>query len=336
MSVAVASHPLVDTFGRRHTSLRLSVTDRCNLRCFYCMPETGAQFAPRATLLTFEEISRIARLLCKHSGINEIRLTGGEPLVRKDLPRLVRMLSRIEGLADLSLTTNAMLLQEFAEPLRAAGLKRLNISLDTLDEKRFEEISRRKGFDAVIAGIDAAIGAGYDLIRLNTTAIKGVTEAEIIPLIEFARSRNVQLRFIEFMPLDADRAWKEDALLSGQRIRSIIEESFGPMEPVSRPRASQPATDYRLVDGQSIGLIQSVSHPFCGACDRIRLTADGAIRNCLFSNEEFALRDRLRGGASDEELLTIFQEAVGAKKSGHEMHEASFQPPDRPMYSIGG
>ena len=328
--------PLLDSFGRLHKSLRISVTDRCNLRCFYCMPETGAQFVPRSTLLTFEEITRLARILAGRCGVNDIRITGGEPLVRKDLPFLVSMLSQVPGIADLSLTTNAMLLNEYAEPLRQAGLKRINISLDTLDEDQFQRISRRKNVHAVIEGIDAAIRTGFDLIRLNTTAIKGVTESEIVSLIEFAKSRNVQIRFIEFMPLDADRAWNLDAMLSGQSIRQIIESSFGPLVPMPRPKASQPANEFRLADGQMIGLIQSVSNPFCSSCDRLRLTADGAIRNCLFSDQEFSLRDMMRSGATDDQLINRVRYAVEAKKAGHQMHSESFQPPQRPMYSIGG
>lgn len=330
------SSPLVDQFGRRHTSLRLSVTDRCNLRCFYCMPETGAQFAPRDTLLTFEEIERVTKLLVSHCGIRDVRVTGGEPLVRKSIPGLIERLSSIPLIEDLSMTTNGMLLREFARPLKEAGLNRLNISLDTVDESRFQEISRRKNIDQVIDGIDAAIECQFDLIRLNTTAIKGITEKEIVSLIEFAGSRNVQIRFIEFMGLDTDRSWKTDSVLSGASIREIIERSFGPMTAVSPPHESQPASDFRLEGGQAVGLIQSVTAPFCQACNRIRLTADGAIRNCLFADEEYSLRDSMRGGASDEDLVAQFRDAVWAKKAGHQMQTQSFRPPERPMYSIGG
>ncbi|MEO1524732.1 MAG: GTP 3',8-cyclase MoaA [Planctomycetota bacterium] len=327
--------PLIDRFGRLHTSLRVSVTDRCNLRCFYCMPEHGAEFEPREALLTFEETSRIVRLLVDHCGVQDVRLTGGEPLVRKDLPNLVSMLSEIPGLEDLSLTTNGVLLTEHAEALRAAGLKRLNISIDTLDEATFQKIARRKGISQVVAGIDAAIECGFDSIKLNTTAVKGVVESEIVSLVGFAIDRGVQIRFIEFMPLDTDRAWQDASVLSGADIRKIIESNFGAMEPVDGP-TSQPARDFVLAGGHRIGLITSVTEPFCQACNRIRLTADGAIRNCLFSNNEYSVRDPMRAGASDDELLNVFRTAVAAKAAGHGIDEEGFEPPSRPMYSIGG
>ena len=327
---------LVDRFGRLHRSLRLSVTDRCNLRCFYCMPEFGAEFAARETLLTFEEIHRIVHLLATRCGIRDLRLTGGEPLVRKELPKLIEMISAIDGIDDLSLTTNGILLEQFALDLRDAGLQRLNISIDTLDEQVFQRVSRRKGIQQVVRGIDAAIDCGFETIKLNTTAIKGVTQSEIVSLVQFAIERGVQIRFIEFMPLDTDRNWQIEEVLSGDEIRAIIENHFGPLEPVKRPQDSQPATDFRLSDGSKIGLIQSVSKPFCQACDRIRMTADGAIRNCLFSQNEFSIRDRLRAGATDDEILDQFRIAVAAKAPSHGIGEENFSQPQRPMYSIGG
>jgi cyclic pyranopterin phosphate synthase len=328
--------PLIDRFGRVHRSLRLSVTDRCNLRCFYCMPEVGAEFAARETLLTFEEITRLVRLLAEHCGIVDLRLTGGEPLVRKDLPKLVAMLAGIEAIADLSLTSNGILLPQFAKPLRQAGLQRINISLDTLDEATYQKISRRSGVDQVIRGIDAAIEAGFDVIKLNTTAVKGVTESQIASLVRFAVARGVQLRFIEFMPLDSDQAWRNESVLSGGQIRRIIEAEFGPLRPIDPPTPSQPASDFLLPGGGRIGLIQSVTQPFCQACDRIRLTADGSIRNCLFARGEFPIRDRIRQGAGDEELIEHFRQAVEAKAAGHGINDPAFAPPERPMYSIGG
>lgn len=334
--VPSSNRPLLDRFGRLHTSLRVSVTDRCNLRCFYCMPEHGAQFEPREALLTFEEVSRVVRLLVNQCSVQEVRLTGGEPLVRKGLPGLVEMLASVEGLADLSLTTNGILLPNFAADLRAAGLKRLNISLDTLDEGTFQRVARRKGIAQVVAGVDAAIAAGFESIKLNTTAVKGVVESEIVSLVRFAIERGVQIRFIEFMPLDTDRAWRQDSVLSGKEIRSIIESHFGPMETKPGTHPSQPARDYVLPGGHGIGLITSVTEPFCQSCNRIRLTADGAIRNCLFSNDEFSIRDPMRRGADDEEILNIIQSAVAAKAAGHGIDEEGFQPPSRPMYSIGG
>ena len=328
--------PLTDTFGRVHNNLRISVTDRCNIRCFYCMPEIGAEFAPRDSLLTFEEILRTANLLATRCGIRDIRLTGGEPLVRKDIAQLIAMLSSISTLQDLSLTTNGILLGSFAEPLRRAGLKRLNISIDTLDETTFQNISRRRGVKQVIEGIDAAIASGFEVIKLNTTAVKGVTETEIVSLVRFAIDRKVQIRFIEFMPLDTDRSWRTENVLGGDSIRAIIEKNFGPLTPIPPPQSSQPASDFALPGGSKVGLIQSVTKPFCDSCDRIRLTADGAIRNCLFSQTEYSIRDLLRSGASDDELIEQFRTAVAAKASGHGIDEGTFSPPERPMYSIGG
>lgn len=300
------------------------------------MPEVGAQFAPRQTLLTFEEITRIAVVLSTRCGIRDIRLTGGEPLVRKDLPRLVEMLAAIDTLEDLSLTTNGLLLDQFAQRLRQAGLQRLNISIDTLDEESFQRVSRRTGIRQVIDGIDAAIAAGFAMIKLNTTAVKGVTESEILSLVRFAVERGVQIRFIEFMPLDTDRSWRSENVLDGDTIRSIIEREFGPLTPVAPQNASQPASEFRMADGHPIGLIQSVTKPFCDSCDRIRLTADGAIRNCLFSQQEDSIRELLRDGGSDDQLIDRFRDSVAAKASGHGIDDGSFLPPERPMYSIGG
>ncbi|WP_231741940.1 GTP 3',8-cyclase MoaA [Stieleria varia] len=330
------SMPLIDVFGRVHRSLRISVTDRCNLRCFYCMPETGAEFAPREKLLTFEEIERLVSLLVDRCGIHSVRITGGEPLVRRDLDRLIKMLAALDRLDDLSLTTNGLLLAEQAERLRDSGLRRLNISLDTVDEATFLRISRRKGIDQVISGIDAALRVGFDSIKLNTTAMKGITQTEIVDLVRFAIERDVELRFIEFMALDTDRAWQKADVLSGDEIRAIIESHFGKLTERDRPHASQPAESFQLSGGARIGLIRSVSVPFCNACDRLRLTADGAIRNCLFAQNEFPIRDKMRGGASDEELLDVIVTAVSAKAAGHGMNDVFFSPPDRPMYSIGG
>ena len=327
---------LVDRFGRLHTSLRVSVTDRCNLRCFYCMPEHGAEFEPREALLTFEEVSRVVRLLVNRCHVRDVRLTGGEPLVRKGLPGLIKMLAEIDDLTDLSLTTNGILLPRFADELRAAGLKRLNISLDTLDEATFQKVARRKGISQVIAGIDAAIRCGFESIKLNTTAVKGAIESEIVSLVGFAIERGVQIRFIEFMPLDTDRAWRDESVLSGAEIRRIIESQFGPMAPKDESHPSQPARDFVLADGGEVGLITSITEPFCKACNRIRLTADGSVRNCLFSNDEYSVRDAMRSGGTDDELVEIFRTAVAAKAAGHGIDEEGFQPPSRPMYSIGG
>lgn len=331
----LADRPLIDRLGRVHTSVRISVTDRCNIRCFYCMPEQDAEFLPRSSVLTFEEIERLARLLVERSGVNDIRITGGEPLVRRDLSTLIAMLSRIDGLDDLSLTTNGILLADQAESLRRAGLQRLNISLDTLDAATFRRIARRDGLDRTIAGIDAAIRCGFAAIKLNALAIQGITEAEIVRLVEFALGRGVMMRFIEFMPLDADRAWQSGKVLSGDQILQTLTDHFGDVNELSRPHPAQPAEEF-AVGGGRVGIIRSVTAPFCSACNRIRLTADGAVRNCLFAQQETPLRDLMRGGASDDALLAEIERCVAAKAAAHGIHHSDFAPPQRPMYAIGG
>ncbi len=330
------SAPLTDRFGRVHDSLRLSVTDRCNIRCFYCMPDRDAEFMPRDWLLTFEEIARLARLLVRRAGIRDVRVTGGEPLVRRQLDRLIAMLAEIDGIEDLSLTTNGMLLADQAPALRRAGLRRVNISLDTLDEDVFRQVSRREGLDKTIAGIDRAISCGFESVKLNTLAIRGITEREVIRLIEFATQRKVMLRFIEFMPLDGDRAWQRSAVLSGETLLSIISEHFGPVTELSRPHPAQPAEDFLLPGGGRVGIIRSVTAPFCSACNRLRITADGSIRNCLFARDEVPVRDLMRSGAGDDELLAEIRRCVQAKKASHGIDGDGFLPPQRPMYAIGG
>jgi GTP 3',8-cyclase len=333
---AMSEPPLVDGFGRRHNSLRISVTDRCNIRCFYCMPADGVVFRPREELLTFEEIERFVRALAP-LGVNKLRLTGGEPLVRAELPELVRRLSSIAGIRDIALTTNGMLLDEHAESLKAAGLQRINISLDTLREEVFQQITRRSGVDRVLAGIAAAQRAGFERIRLNAVAIHGITESEIVPLAEFARARNLDLRFIEFMPLDADRHWSNEQLLTGETIRRMLEEQFGPLVPAPRSDPAQPAVDYEFADGVGrIGFISPVSQPFCGDCNRLRLTAEGQVRNCLFSTVEWDARRLLRTGASDDELRALVRDCVAAKAAAHGIGQRDFHQPERAMYQIGG
>ncbi len=327
--------PLVDRFGRMHTSVRLSVTDRCNIRCFYCMPETDAQFVPRDRLLSFEELHRLSELLVRRGGISDIRITGGEPLVRRQLDRLIEMLAKIDGLEDLSLTTNGILLADQAESLRRAGLKRINVSLDTLDESVFRQITRRQGLDKTIAGIDAAIAAGFDSVKLNALAIRGITENEVVRLIDFALERDVVLRFIEFMPLDSDRAWQKESVLSGDVLLSIIREHFGEVSELPRANPSQPAEDFSVAGGR-VGIIRSVSEPFCASCNRLRITADGSIRNCLFAQTETPIRELMRGGATDDELLDQIRRCVLAKAAAHGINEEGFVSPDRPMYAIGG
>jgi GTP 3',8-cyclase len=328
--------PLTDTLGRIHTNLRLSVTDRCNIRCFYCMPDENVRFRPRHEILSFEEIVRFARVAAS-LGVNKLRLTGGEPLVRADLHKLVEQLAAIPGIRDIALTTNGILLEEQAQALKDAGLSRLNISLDSLSEETFRRIARRDGLDRVLAGIHAAKRVGFDRIRLNAVAIKGITEPEIVPLARFARENQMEMRFIEFMPLDAEQHWQHDHVLSGDDIRRLIEEAIGPLEPATRSDPSQPATDYRFTDGGgTVGFINPVTQPFCEDCNRLRLTAEGQVRNCLFSTVEWDARALLRGGGSDKELADLIRNCVRAKKPGHGIDSSDFVRPERAMYQIGG
>ncbi len=327
--------PLLDSLGRVHTSLRISVTDRCNIRCFYCMPET-VRFLPREEILSFEEIERFVRVLAP-LGVNKLRLTGGEPLVRSGLPKLVERLAAIGGIEDIALTTNGILLEENAVALKNAGLQRVNISLDALTEETFRRISRRDGLDRVLAGIHAARAAGFQKIRLNAVAIKGITEAEIVPLARFAREQQMEMRFIEFMPLDADDQWDHDQVLTGEEIRREIESAIGPLVPAPRPDPSQPASDFAYGDGGGvIGFINPVTQPFCHDCNRLRLTAEGKVRNCLFSTVEWDARAVLRGGGSDEDLAELVRDCIWNKKPGHGIDSDQFVKPQRAMYQIGG
>jgi cyclic pyranopterin phosphate synthase len=328
--------PLIDQFGRTHNSLRISVTDRCNIRCFYCMPEENVRFRPRRELLTFEEITRLTRVMAS-LGVNKLRLTGGEPLVRAELPKLVEMLAAIPGIDEIALTTNGILLAEQARALKDAGLSRVNISLDALTEETFRRISRRDGLDRVLAGIQAAKAVGFPRIRLNTVAIKGITEPEIPALARYARDERMELRFIEFMPLDAEQHWDHEQVLTGDEIRRLIEEAIGPLEPADRPDPSQPAVDFKYVDGSgSIGFINPVSQPFCRDCNRLRVTAEGQLRNCLFSTVEWDARALLRGQATDDEIAELIRDCVRAKKPGHGIDSEQFIRPQRAMYQIGG
>jgi len=330
------AEPLTDTLGRVHTNLRLSVTDRCNIRCFYCMPDENVRFKPRSELLTFEEIERFSRVSAG-LGVNKLRLTGGEPLVRADLHVLVARLARIEGIHDIALTTNGILLEEQAQALKDAGLTRVNISLDSLSAETFRKIARRDGLDRVLAGIHAAKRVGFKKIRLNAVAIKGITEPEVVPLTQFARDNDMEMRFIEFMPLDAEHNWHHDQVLSGEEIRAAIEQAIGPLEPANRPDPSQPATDFQFTDGSgTVGFINPVSQPFCEDCNRLRLTAEGQVRNCLFSTVEWDARAILRGGGNDGALSQLIRDCVRAKKPGHGIDSPEFLRPERAMYQIGG
>jgi GTP 3',8-cyclase len=331
-----ARAPLVDGWGRVHTSLRISVTDRCNIRCFYCMPTHDVQFLQRRQLLSFEEIERVARVMLS-MGVSKFRLTGGEPLVRTGLPQLVRRLRSLSGVTDLALTTNGMLLPQLARPLRDAGLQRINISLDTLDPTHFEHIARRPGLDKVLKGIDAALQAGFEKVRLNAVAILGETEGQIVPLARFALERNLELRFIEYMPLDGDAAWQTSSVLPGEKIRRVIEREFGPIEPAARNDPSQPAVDYVFTDGRGrLGFINPITEPFCSSCNRLRVTAEGQLRNCLFSTTEWDARQIMRRGGDDAELASLVRDCVAAKRRGHGIDDPAFLRPERAMYQIGG
>jgi cyclic pyranopterin phosphate synthase len=327
--------PLVDRFGRVHNNLRISVTDRCNIRCVYCMPEL-VQFLPRAELLTFEEIERFVRLTVP-LGIDKIRLTGGEPLVRRDLPRLVARLANIDGIRDVGLTTNGLLLAPLAKDLRESGLRRINVSLDTMDPRTFRELTRRDGFEQVIDGILAAREAGFDPVKINAVAIRGVTEADVVPLARFCREHRLELRFIEYMPLDAADRWERDKVLYAAEILGRLTAEFGPLteSPGNDPRAPAVDYDYRD-DGGRVGLIASVSRPFCRSCNRVRLTADGKLRNCLFALDETDIRGLLRGGRPDAEIIQAVRDSIADKWEGHEINTARFIKPERLMHSIGG
>ncbi len=327
--------PLVDTFGRSHSDLRISVTDRCNIRCFYCMPETGAEFAPVSSLLSFPEIVRLAKTALS-LGIDKIRITGGEPLLRPRLPELIAALSGLPGVRDLALTTNAVLLAGAAQSLYDAGLRRLNIHLDTLDRERFRLITRRDDLDRVLAGIEAATRIGFHVIKINAVAIRNLTEPDLVPLVRFAKERNIEVRFVEFMPLDAQHIWSLDRVLTADDMTETLTREFGPLSPVADADPRAPATEYAFADGYRVGFIASVSRPFCGNCNRLRLTSDGKLRSCLFAREETDIRPLLREDASIEALGTAIRSTVWRKWAGHEINRPAFAPPQRPMYSIGG
>ena len=327
--------PLVDTFGRRHDDLRLSVTDRCNLRCVYCMPEEGMTFVPRREILTFEEIARLAAV-ARHLGVTSLRLTGGEPLARKGVVDLVARLGSL-GFADLSMTTNGMLLAPVAAQLAEAGLTRVNISCDSLRPGRFAELRRRGDLDRVLEAMDAAEAAGLRPVKVNVVLMAGVNDDEIVDFGRFARSTGRTVRFIEFMPLDADGQWGRHRLVPGRRVLDAI-GAVWPICPVV-PEGSDPAPAerFRFVDGEGeIGVISSVTQPFCGTCNRLRITADGAVRNCLFSDDERSLRDLMRAGGSDRDLALALRRAVWAKASGHGINDPAFAAPRRSMSMIGG
>ena len=325
---------LVDSFGRVHNNLRISVTDRCNIRCYYCMPETVV-FRPQSEILTFEEIVRFVNV-ASQMGVNKLRITGGEPLVRNGIEHLIGSLSKIEKIDDLALTTNGVLLSRYARGLVDAGLKRINISLDTLNRETFEKISRRDDLQKVLEGIDTAMDVGFEKIRLNAIAIAGLSEVEVVPLAKFARDRQLELRFIEFMPLDADENWQNSQVLTGSKIRDMLEAEFGILSPVSRPDKSQPAIDFSYPDRGRVGFINPVSQPFCSDCNRLRITAEGQLRNCLFSTTEWDVRELLRNGSSDFEIAREVVDCISHKKAGHGINDERFIRPEKSMYQIGG
>ncbi|MCC6444169.1 MAG: GTP 3',8-cyclase MoaA [Armatimonadetes bacterium] len=327
--------PLLDRLGRRINNLRISITDRCNFRCVYCMPEEGLKWFPRKDILTYEEIARFVGI-ASGLGIDKIRLTGGEPLVRKDVPELVRLLKAIPALKDVSLTTNGYSLKEIAGKLYEAGLRRLNISLDTLDAEKYAQITRRNVFGKVMEGIEEARRVGFDPIKINVVAMKGLTEAELVDFAALGREKSYQVRFIEFMPLDADRHWDRADILTAEEIVTGIDTAY-PLERVAEGVTAEPATLYRFRDGKGeIGVIASVTEPFCEQCNRVRLTADGKLRTCLFSIRETDFREPLRNGASDRDIAERFRKAVWDKEPGHLINTVGFARPARSMSQIGG
>ena len=334
--MAATVEPLVDPFGRRVRDLRVSVTDRCNLRCRYCMPAEGLAWLPRDEVLSFEEIARVARVCVERFGFGSIRLTGGEPTVRAHLPRLVAMLAELG--VDLSLTTNGIGFGLLADDLRRAGLRRVNISCDSLRPDRFAALTRRDALGQVLDGLEAALRAGLSPVKVNCVLMRGVNDDEIVEFAAFGRDREVTVRFIEFMPLDADEAWSADKVVPAAEVVAAIDAAF-PLEPVDPvgDRGSAPAERFHYRDGQGeVGVIGSVTRSFCGTCDRVRLTADGMFRNCLFAVAETDLRAVLRGGGSDDELAAAIAADVGTKWAGHSVGRVEFRRPARSMSQIGG
>ena len=335
----MAPVPLIDPHGRTVRDLRISITDRCNFRCTYCMPQEGMTWLPREEVLTDEEIERVARVCVERFGFESIRITGGEPTVRARLPVLIQKLAalRVPGSGepvDLAMTTNGATLGLLAHDLRAAGLSRINVSCDSLRPERFHTLTRRGQLDRVMDGIAAARDAGFDPVKVNVVTVRGVNDDEVVDFAAWGRETGVQPRFIEFMPLDADGAWSMDQVVPSAEVVAAIDAVF-PLEPVEH--GPEPAARYRYRDGQGeIGVIASVTQPFCGACDRIRVTAEGQLRNCLFAVRESDLRAVLRGGGSDDDLAAAVEADVGRKWAGHQIGKVTFIRPSRSMSQIGG
>ena len=333
VGVSQGSRDLVDPFGRVVKDLRISVTDRCNFRCTYCMPEEGMQWIPRSEILSFEELERIARICVERFGFDGIRLTGGEPTIRAHITTLVAKLAALG--VDLAMTTNGATLRNLAAELRAAGLRRLNISLDTLDRQRFQQMTRRDELHNVLEGIEAAKQAGFDPVKINTVVERGVNSDEIVDLARFGRDFGVEVRFIEFMPLDASDEWQRTKVVSQDEVVAAV-SAVWPLEQVPA-RGAAPADRWRYLDGAGmVGVIPTVTKPFCGDCDRVRLTADGQFRTCLFATDEFDLRAAMRDGESDDEIATRIERAVGTKWAGHQINQVNFIRPARTMSQIGG
>jgi GTP 3',8-cyclase len=333
------TEPLVDSYGRIHRDLRISVTDRCNFRCTYCMPEEGMQWLPRSELLTFEEIERITRVCAERFNVDSVRLTGGEPTMRAHLPALVERVAALrtgDGRpVEIALTTNGATLRNHADDLVAAGLRRVNISLDTLRRDRFVELTRRDQLDRVLDGIAAAQEAGLDPVKINAVVMRGVNDDEVVDLAEFGREQGVTVRFIEWMPLDADQRWDSGAVVSQAEIVAAI-DAVHPLDPIQR--GHEPAERFAYRDGRGeVGVIASVTRPFCGNCDRVRLTAEGELRSCLFSVDEVDLRALVRDpAAGDDDLAAAVARCVAGKWAGHMIGQVTFVRPRRSMSQIGG
>jgi cyclic pyranopterin phosphate synthase len=328
---------LADSYGRIATDLRVSLTDRCNLRCAYCMPPEGLDWLPSPTLLTDDEVVRLARIGVELLGITEVRYTGGEPLLRRGLPGIIARTAALVPRPEISLTTNGIGLARLAGPLRDAGLDRLNVSLDTLRPEVFASLAKRDRLADVLTGLAAAAAAGLTPVKVNAVLMRGFNDGEAVPLLRFCLEHGYQLRFIEQMPLDAQHGWRRENMVSADEILQALSAAFSLTPDDAHLRGSAPAETF-LVDGgpARVGVIGSVTRPFCGACDRVRLTADGQIRNCLFARSESNLRDPMRSGASDEELAGIWQRSVAAKLPGHGINDPDFLQPARPMSAIGG
>ena len=328
---------LVDSYGRRIKSMRISITDKCNFRCTYCMPAEGLPWLKKAEILSYEEIERIARVAAS-IGIEQIRLTGGEPLVRRDIPDLVRQLRKIEGLRSLSLTTNGILLKQLAGALAEAGLTRINVSLDSLIREKFAQLARRDQLARVLEGLEELEKyPSIHPIKVNAVAIKDYSEAEVLDFVRLARRKAYVIRWIEFMPLDADQIWRKEDILTGAELKAIIETEYGPLVPITTGDPSETARRYTFNDGiGEVGFINPVSEPFCATCDRIRLTADGQLRTCLFATEETDLRAVIRSNASDEDLAKTIRQAVWHKELKHYIGDKRFKRANRSMSMIGG